>query len=431
MTPAAKTLLLIVQVPMYRDGDRLFCERQACNGLRLWAANFDRVTVMLPLASGPPPEGWIPLSEVGDSLDRIDIELLPMAYRPDRFLRALPRTVRRIADLIGRADYLCFSIGGLFGDWGSVACLTAHSMGRPYAVWTDRVESEVVRQGFHSGPLRRRLMARLTQPLMKRLEIAVIRRAELGLFHGRDTFEAYERFCGGQAELVHNIHIARTDHIRPADLQAKVRNAAAGPLKICYTGRAEDMKGPLDWLEALSELQARGVDFEAVWLGDGSQRPAMLRRIAELGLEGRVAMPGFTDCRATVLQTIRQSHVFLFCHKTPESARCRIEALISGTAIFGYHSAYAADLIAEHGGGVLVPKDDTKTLGARLADYARTRARLAGLFLQAKASGDPLDDVSVFRHRSDLVKAYLGTMPVRERALARGLQPRPAVLEEE
>jgi colanic acid/amylovoran biosynthesis glycosyltransferase len=430
MTPAARTLLLVIQVPMYRAGDRLFCERQACNGLRLWAANFDRVTVMLPLASGPPPEGWIPLSEVGEGLDRIEIELLPTAYRPDQFLRALPGTVRRIASLIGQADYLCFSIGGLFGDWGSVACLAAHWMGRPYAVWTDRVESEVVRQGFHSGPLRRRLMARLTQPLMKRLEIAVIRRAELGLFHGRDTFEAYSPFCGGQAELVHNIHIARDDHIRPAELHAKVRDAATGPLKICYTGRAEDMKGPFDWLEALSGLQARGVDFEAVWLGDGSQRPAMLRRIAELGLEERVAMPGFTDNRAEVLRTIRQSHVFLFCHKTPESARCLIEALISGTAIFGYQSAYAADLIADNGGGVLVPKNDTKTLAARLADYASARTRLAGLFLQAKASGDPLDDVSVFRHRSGLVKTYLGQMPTRVRQPMRGAQPRPAVLEE-
>lgn len=430
MKPAVKTLLLVIQVPMYREGDQLFCERQACNGLRLWAANFDRVTVMLPLASGPPSEGWIPLSEVGEGLDRIEVELLPTAYRPDQFLRALPRTARRIADLIGQADYLCFSIGGLFGDWGSVACLTAHWMGRPYAVWTDRVESEVVRQGFHSGPLRRRLMARLTQPLMKRLEIAVIRRAELGLFHGRDTFEAYSPFCGGQAEMVHNIHIARDDHIRPADLQAKVRNAATGPLKICYTGRAEDMKGPFDWLAALSELQARGVDFEAVWLGDGSQRPAMLRRIAELGLETRVAMPGFTDCRVQVLETIRQSHVFLFCHKTPESARCLIEALISGTAIFGYHSAYAADLIADHGGGVLVQKGDTRTLGARLAEYAISSTRLAGLFLQAKASGDPLDDMSVFRHRSALVKGYLGEVSVRERPVIHGAQSRPVVFEE-
>lgn len=407
MTSTIRTLLLVIQVPMYRAGDQLFCERQACNGLRLWAANFDRVSVMLPLASGPPPEGWIPLSEVGENLDRIKIELLPTAYRPDQFLRALPRTTRRIADLIGPADYLCFSIGGLFGDWGSVACLTAHWMARPYSVWTDRVESEVVRQSFHSGPLRRRLMARLTQPLMKRLEIAVIRRAQLGLFHGRDTFEAYSPFCGGQAELVHDIHIARDDHIPSADLHAKVRGAVTGPLKICYTGRVENMKGPFDWLEVLRGLSTKSVDFRAIWLGDGNLRSEMLRRISEYGLTGRVEMPGFTDDRAKVLETLRQAHIFLFCHKTPESPRCLIEALISGVPIFGYHSPYAADLISKNAGGILAPQNDVTRLTQETLRYAADRKLLADLFQAAKRDGEPFNDFDVFLHRSMLIKEYL------------------------
>ena len=163
-------------------------------------------------------------------MERIEVVPLPQAYRPDRFIARLPAARRQLRALIERADYLSFAIGGLFGDWGAVACVEAHRLGRPYAVWTDRVESEVVRRSAASGPLRSRLRARLTHRPMAWLERAVIGRATLGLFHGRETFDAYAPFCRAP-EMVHDIHIKADDHIPPADLAAKVAAAAAGPLR--------------------------------------------------------------------------------------------------------------------------------------------------------------------------------------------------------
>ena len=64
--------------------------------------------------------------------------------------------------MIEDADYLSFAIGGLFGDWGAVACFEAHRMKRPYAVWTDRVESRVMREAGRAGSWRSRLRAALT-----------------------------------------------------------------------------------------------------------------------------------------------------------------------------------------------------------------------------------------------------------------------------
>ena len=87
------------------------------------------------------PEGWSPVSVLDDVADRLALHPLPMAYRPDRFLRALPGARRDIRALIERHDYLSFAIGGLFGDWGAVSCLLAHRMGRPFAVWTDNRKS--------------------------------------------------------------------------------------------------------------------------------------------------------------------------------------------------------------------------------------------------------------------------------------------------
>lgn len=401
------TLLIHLSVHLHARGSELQLEDQACNGLRLWLRHFERLIVTIPLDPAPPPPAWVPVAEaLGDDLARIEFVTLPVAYRPDRFLAALPEGIRKLRPAIRRADYLGFAIGGLFGDWGMVGAVLAHRMGLPFYVWTDRVESEVVRNEARSGPWRRRLRAWLTHGLMARAERAVIRRADLGLFHGRETFEAFAPHCRNP-QVVHDIHIRRADHIGPARLAAKVTAASGGPLRICYVGRADPMKGPDDWLDVLDGLVREGVDFEATWLGEGSMLDAMRARVAGGALAGRVSLPGFLRDRAAVLEALRAAHLMLFCHKTPESPRCLIEALTSGTPIVGYDSAFPRELIEAHGGGRLTPRNDVPALVGQLAELGRDRARLADLIDRAARDGARFDDETVFRHRSELIRRHL------------------------
>ena len=402
------TLLIYAPVPLYARADgTLLLEEQACNGLRLWAENFERLLVMMPIESGMPPPNWVPLSNVGASLERIEVHPFPSAYRPDKFFAHLSKCRRQIRELIDRADYLSFAIGGLFGDWGAVACHEAYRMGRPYAVWTDRVESKVVRQSANVGPLRAQLRARLIHRPMALLEKHVIRRASLGLFHGRETYEAYAPYCR-KPEIVHDIHIARRDHIEPGALAEKIKDAeSGGRLRICYVGRAEPMKGPLDWIEVLEKVAERSIDFDAVWLGEGSQYGEMKQRVARAGLQNRIRLPGHTADRAFVLGSLREAHIFLFCHKTPELPRCLIEALVSGCPIIGYDGAFARDLVSVHGGGQFAPLDNVAALAEIVAKLAKDRAQLGHLISQAAQDGSPFEDVEVFRHRSMLIKKYL------------------------
>ena len=400
------TLLIYAPVPLRRGPTGLLVERQAANGIRLWAENFVRVIVLMPLAEGPPRGDWIPLDGEGVLPRNVQMEWVPEAYRPDRFLRALPAVRRKLRRLIGEADHLSFAIGGLFGDWGATASFEAHRMGRPFAVWTDRVESEVVRRTAGQGRFKSRLRARLTHRPMAWLERAVIRRAALGLFHGRETFEAYAPWSANP-QIVHDIHIATRDHLGPAGLERKVAACAEGPLKLCYVGRADAMKGPLDWIAALEALAAQGVDFQATWLGQGELLEEMRSRIELLGLGSRVSAPGHASNREMVLDAMREAHLFMFCHLTPESPRCLIEALVSACPIVGYGSAYASDLIAGNDGGVLVERGDVSGLAQAVVDLAGNRAKLSTLMRRAALDGAPFDDVSVFRHRSELIKEHL------------------------
>lgn len=407
ITPKNGTLLIYAPVPLYKKDGVLMQEDQACNGLRLWAENFEKVLVMYPLEAGDPPPAWVPVEPaVGVNMARIEIHPVPSAYRPDRFLYHLGPMRRRIQALVERAQYLSFAIGGLFGDWGSVSCYEAHKAGRPFAVWTDRVESQVVRRAIATGPIRRRIGAAITHRPMAQLERYVIRRAALGLFHGRDTFDTYAPYCR-EPQLVHDIHIRARDHIAPDRLAEKIKATRHGPLKLAYAGRADPPKGPLDWVAVLEGLTARGVDFRATWLGDGEEHAAMRQRVNAAGLTDRVMLPGYVTDRERLLETLRDAHVFLFCHKTLESPRCLIEALISAAPIVGYHSAYAADLAHAHGGGRFVSIDNVAALTEELAKLDADRTDLANLIARAGRDGAPFTDEAVFQHRSDVIKHYL------------------------
>ena len=403
-----ENLLKNVLVPLYEHEGETYLEDQACNGVRLWADNFEHVTFMFMAREATPPQNYIPLDRaIRSHADRVTIEKLPWAYRPDHFIGTLRHTEHRIAGLIGQAKYLNFGIGGcLFGDWGAVAARQAYRLGRPYSIWTDRVESQVVRLSAGKGPWRRRLQAHLYHRPMAALEKTVIRRAALGLFHGRETYDAYAPYCDNP-HMVHDFHISKGDHLPGDAVTAKQETCQRGPLKICYVGRLDPMKGPHDWVAVLEGLQERGVDFEAVWIGEGSEGAAVRARIAQSGLQARVSLPGFSSDRAEVLGVLRGSDVMLFCHKTPESPRCLIEALISACPIVGYDSAYPRDLIAQQGGGILTPLNDVAALTDTVAGLAADRDALAALIGRAAREGGIFDDVSVFRHRSDLIKSYL------------------------
>ena len=404
---APATLLLYAPVPVYRKGNDVWLEDQACNGLRLWASHFERLILVIPQNPGEPPPAYVPMRDaLGPDLDRIEIVTVPPGYRPDRFLRALPGTSKKLKDAIGRADYIGWAIGGLFGDWGAVGAILTHRAGKPFYVWADRVESEVTRRASQSGRFRTRLRAKLTHRPMAWLERYVVRRAALGLFHGQETFDAYAPYCAN-SHVVHDIHIRKEDHIPEDRLTQKIAAATEGPLRLVYVGRADPMKGPDDWLSVVETAVTQGADIQATWLGEGSELGAMRERVNAGPLKGRVELPGFLRDRAAILEALRDAHAMLFCHKTPESPRCLIEALTSGTPIVGYDSAFPRELIALHGGGRLTPRDDVAALAKVVVDLATDRNQLAVLIDRAARDGAQFDDETVFRHRSELIRQNL------------------------
>jgi len=80
---------------------------------------------------------------------------------------------------------------------------------------------------------------------------------------------------------------------------------------------------------------------------------------------------------------------------------------MSGSPIVGFHSAYAADLLKDRPGGILVPLNDTEALARAILECVERPARIAEMALSARSAGCEFSDVAVFRHRSELIKQYL------------------------
>lgn len=405
----AGRLLLVTHVRLRPGPSGLAIDDQTAAGLVRWAEHFEAVTFAGIRLDAEKEDStsvrWVDIAAL-PCADRLRVLDLPMAYRIGAFARTYGPTRRLLAREIRAADHLCFTLGYLTGDWGAVAAIEAKAQKRRHAVWFDRVEHEVLRRALPSMPAKRRLKEQATLLVMAPFHHRLVRAADLGLFQGRETFDAFAPHASNPA-LVYDVHTSAEDMASADAIAAKAAEIGAGaPLRILYAGRVAEMKGPLDWLEALAGAARRGVSFHAEWMGDGPMLDAMIARAAALGIADRVHFAGHVADRARLLAALREAHLFLFCHKTPESPRCLVEALVSACPIVGYDGAYPAGLLDDAGGGRLSPRDDAEALGATLHALDRDRPALAAMVAAAGTRGRHFDEETLYAERAALIARF-------------------------
>ncbi len=86
-------------------------------------------------------------------------------------------------------------------------------------------------------------------------------------------------------------------HVIRCGLDAAYLNAPASPpparARLVNVGRLEEQKGQMVLVEAAARLRDQGRTLEIIVIGDGSLRPALERRIGELGLQDVVRLAGW------------------------------------------------------------------------------------------------------------------------------------------
>ncbi len=397
----ANSLLLVTHVLVRQGPNGPQIDDQTAAGIAQWRRYFDKVTYVGigdDVHAGGSSTVWV------DAPPGAQLIGLPKAYRLPAMARAYRSVRRQLADAIATHEHLCFTIGGLVGDWPALAAIEAIRQKRKYAAWLDRVEPPIIRNRLAGRPFPIRIAAEATFPITEAYSRHILKHSSIALLQGMDTYNHYAASAPAP-HCTYDTHTHVADEISADAITAKQARITSGsPLEIVYVGRAAAMKGPDDWLGALELLARNDIPFNATWYGDGPDLARMQARVEASGLSASIRLAGFEGDREVLLSALRASDLLLFCHKTPESARCLVEALVCGCPLIGYGTDYPKGLIAQHGGGSFVPHDPA-SLAAHLTELHADRPTLANMVAQAAASGKLYNEDSVYRHRAELMRS--------------------------
>ena len=403
-------ILLGLGAPFYRaPGGELLVEAQTASGLHAWKDHFDQVTAYAIAYEGAPPKGWITLAEAGLSEPEFELIALPNTYNLAPFSAEIAAASKTLEVAMKEVDYRVFAYGGWLGGPGELAVSIARKNALPYAVWLDRIESQVI---WTEGRKSSLWKAWVKSAIVQYRERRAVKQAGLSLLHGATVFDHFKAFAKNPY-IAENIHYSHEDRITAEALVRKIETCREGPLQIVYVGRAEPMKGGEQWLDALALLSEQGVDFHARWFGVGSELEMLRAKADRLSLTPeKVRVEGFVEDRAVMKAAYQEAHLLLFCHLTNESPRNLIESLHAAPPLVGYRDPFSENLVAEKGAGVLTERGDIHGLSAAVAALSADRENLADLIARAGQSASELTRERVFAHRSEIVKRELGKADV-------------------
>jgi len=146
---------------------------------------------------------------------------------------------------------------------------------------------------------------------------------------------------------------------------------------IAWVGRFSAEKRPLAIVDALAQLRARGVEFEAVMVGSGPMGSAVEERRAANGLESRLELTGWVDDPAEYYSA---SKVYVLTSAREGIPLTLLEAMAVGTPAVVPHVGSVTDAVSHGENGLVVGEADPEAVAdaiERLLEDNALRERLA------------------------------------------------------
>jgi glycosyltransferase involved in cell wall biosynthesis len=160
---------------------------------------------------------------------------------------------------------------------------------------------------------------------------------------------------------------------------------------LVFAGRLGPQKALDVALEALVEVP--GVDL--VVAGDGPERPALERRVAELGLNGRVRFLGSVP-RETVLRLFRAADGSVLPSRWENFPHTVVEALAVGCPVIATAVGGVPEVVRDGQNGLLVPPGDPEALARAVLALISEYELYESLSLAAPGSVASYSEEAVF-----------------------------------
>lgn len=184
---------------------------------------------------------------------------------------------------------------------------------------------------------------------------------------------AVSRFGRGQllrwspAACAERIHVVRCG-LEPGYLAPEPVPDVA---RLVCVGRLSEQKGHRILLDAAQRLEAEGVEFELVLVGDGELRGEIERRARDLGHEGRVRLTGWADAKR-VRDEIRAARGVVQPSLAEGLPVVLMEALALGRPVVSTYVAGIPELVEPGRSGWLVPAGCPDALARALRELLAT-----------------------------------------------------------
>lgn len=147
-------------------------------------------------------------------------------------------------------------------------------------------------------------------------------------------------------------------------------------------GRFAPAKAFDQMVKAAATIAKLSPDIDVVIAGDGPLRPAVQQKVAELGLEGRVHLPGRVG---NMPDWYSRSDVFVMSSLWEGMPMVMLEAMSSGLPVVCYDFDYGPrDILRSQVDGVIVPQGDAEALGKAVVELINDTDRLAAMGAEAQ-----------------------------------------------
>ncbi len=171
----------------------------------------------------------------------------------------------------------------------------------------------------------------------------------------------------GENERIRVIHCG----IEPHFFAPRAQPAPADVLRVLCVASLEDYKGHPHLLQACALLRDRGVPFRLVLVGEGEDRHAIERLVADLRLDESVELLG-AQPRDRVAELLAEADVFVLPSVVTPSGKKEgipvvlMEALAMEIPVVATNISGIPELVEHERTGLLVPERDAEALAAAL-----------------------------------------------------------------
>jgi len=222
-----------------------------------------------------------------------------------------------------------------------------------------------------------------------------------------------EEGCRPERVLVvrNGLDLVRFDAQAAEGLKAPLPVPEGAPF-VAVIGNLWPVKGHRVLVEAVGKLAGKLPGWRFLCAGEGPERPWLMRRIAELGLEDRVLLIGH---RLDVPAVLARARAAALCSSAEGLSNALMEAMAARLPAIATRVGGNPELIREGENGFLVPFGDVDALAARLLDLLGGepgRAVAMGLRGRARIERE-LTLEAMARGHGDLYRKTLGLQDAR------------------